>query len=160
MLGKARVPRTSSQVEGQMGVLKNVDSSGKRHTTVEVAHRDPFKKFGKRFEAMLGRLGDDPEDCEEIEIEEELSGEELLVHRRMELRGGLTEMERLFLFGKLGGLNDKDAALAAGYSMSVAENTKQKVWKPRVVAEFARVKQALVQELMITFGLQPENRSS
>ena len=26
-----------------------------------------------------------------------------------------TDLQRLFLFGKLGGLNDKDAALAAGY---------------------------------------------
>ena len=32
-----------------------------------------------------------------------------------------TDRQRLFLFGKLSGLNDKDAALAAGYSLSVAE---------------------------------------
>jgi hypothetical protein len=38
-----------------------------------------------------------------------------------------TNRQRLFLFGKLSGLNDKDAALAAGYSLSVAENTKQRV---------------------------------
>jgi hypothetical protein len=33
-------------------------------------------------------------------------------------------------------LNDKDAAIAAGYSLSVAENTKQRIWKPRVRDEF------------------------
>jgi len=34
----------------------------------------------------------------------------------------------------LSGLNDKDAAIAAGYSVSVAENTKQRIriWKPYV----------------------------
>jgi len=36
----------------------------------------------------------------------------------------------------LAGLSDKDAALAAGYSVSVAENTKQRIWKPRVRAEW------------------------
>lgn len=46
-----------------------------------------------------------------------------LKKRRSDLRNGLTDRQRLFLFGKLGGLNDKDAALAAGYSLSVAENT-------------------------------------
>jgi hypothetical protein len=51
---------------------------------------------------------------------------------------GLTDMQRLFLFGKLSGLNDKDAAIAAGYSVSVAENTKQRIWKPRARAEFER----------------------
>jgi phage terminase small subunit len=49
-------------------------------------------------------------------------------------------MQRLFLFGKLGGLNDKDAAIAAGYSLSVAENTKQRIWKPQVRAEYERVR--------------------
>ena len=47
--------------------------------------------------------------------------------------------ERHFLFGKLSGLNDKDAAIAAGYSVSVAENTKQRIWKPQVRAEFERL---------------------
>ena len=68
--------------------------------------------------------------------------EEVLEARRSELRNGLTDMQRLFLFGKLGGLNDKDAALAAGYSLSVAENTKQRIWKPRVQAEYERIRQA------------------
>jgi len=52
-------------------------------------------------------------------------------------------MQRLFLFGKLSGLNDKDAAIAAGYSLSVAENTKQRIWKPRVRTEFERLRREL-----------------
>jgi len=65
--------------------------------------------------------------------------EEQLERRRSELRNGLTNRQRLFLFGKLSGLNDKNAALAAGYSVSVAENTKQRIWKPQVRAEFRRL---------------------
>jgi hypothetical protein len=68
-----------------------------------------------------------------------LTLEEKLERRRSELKNGLTDMQRLFLFGKLSGLNDKDAALAAGYSLSVAENTKQRIWKPQVRTEFERV---------------------
>jgi hypothetical protein len=63
--------------------------------------------------------------------------------RRSELRNGLTDKQRLFLFGKLSGLNDRDAAIAAGYSPSVAENTKQRIWKPRVRAQFERLRRAL-----------------
>jgi hypothetical protein len=37
-------------------------------------------------------------------------------------------------------LFDKDAALSAGYSLSVAENTKQRVWRPRVRAEWERLR--------------------
>ena len=37
--------------------------------------------------------------------------EQELEQRRSDLRKGLTNRQRLFLFGKLGGLNDKDAAL-------------------------------------------------
>jgi hypothetical protein len=71
-----------------------------------------------------------------------LSPEEALEQHRSELRNCLTDMQRLFLFGKLSGLNDKDAAIAAGYSVSVAENTKQRIWKPRVRAEFERLQAA------------------
>ena len=70
--------------------------------------------------------------------------EHQLEKRRSDLRNGLTDMQRLFLFGKLGGLNDKDAALAAGYSVSVAENTKQRIRKPQVRAEFERLLQMRV----------------
>ena len=66
--------------------------------------------------------------------------EEQLERRRSELRNGLTDRQRLFLFGKLSGLNDKNAALAAGYALSVAENTKQRIWKPQVRTEYERVK--------------------
>src|SRR5215469_6098820 len=69
--------------------------------------------------------------------------EEQLERRGSELRNGLTDRQRLFLFGKLSGLNDKDAALAAGYSVSVAENTKQRIWKPQVLAEYERVRRTL-----------------
>jgi hypothetical protein len=72
-----------------------------------------------------------------------LTPEEELEARRSELRKGLTDMQRLFLFGKFSGLNDKGAALAAGYSVSVAENTKQRIWKPRVRAEFERLRLGL-----------------
>jgi hypothetical protein len=47
---------------------------------------------------------------------------------------------RQYAFGKLSLLNDKDAALAAGYSVSVAENTKQRIWKPQVRTEYERVR--------------------
>ena len=71
---------------------------------------------------------------------ESLSPEEALKRRRRELANGLTAMQRLFLFGKLSGLNDKAAAIAAGYSLSVAENTKQRIWKPQVLAEYERIR--------------------
>jgi hypothetical protein len=78
-----------------------------------------------------------------FEPTEPLTPEEELEQLRSELRNGLTDMQRLFLFGKLGGLNDKEAALAAGYSLSVAENTKQRIWKPRVREEFERLQLGL-----------------
>ena len=59
-------------------------------------------------------------------------------HADPELR--MTRRQRVFVLEKLVGLNDKDAALAAGYSLSVAENTKQRIWKPRVRAEYERVR--------------------
>ena len=60
--------------------------------------------------------------------------------KRSDLRNGLTRRQRTFLLKKLVGLNDKDAALSAGYSLSVAENTKQRIWKPRVGAEWGRLR--------------------
>jgi hypothetical protein len=43
-----------------------------------------------------------------------------------QLRGSdeITRLQRTFLLEKLVGLNDKDAALAAGYSLSVAEKCR------------------------------------
>jgi len=51
-------------------------------------------------------------------------------------------MQLAFIHHKiLYGMNDKDAAIAAGYAPSVAENTLQKIWaKPGVKAEFERLK--------------------
>lgn len=47
----------------------------------------------------------------------------------------ITRLQRTFLLEKLLGLTDKDAALAAGYSLSVAENTNQKIWAKQGVRE-------------------------
>jgi len=56
---------------------------------------------------------------------------------------GLTRKQHAFIREKVLGMNDKDAALAAGYSLPVAENTKQKIWKPRVREEFERLNESL-----------------
>ena len=50
----------------------------------------------------------------------------------------ITRLQRTFLLEKLAGLNDKEAALAAGYPLGVAENTKQKIRaKPGVQEAFS-----------------------
>ena len=51
-----------------------------------------------------------------FESSEPLSSQEQLEARGSELRNSLTDMQQLILFGKLSGMNDKDAVLAAGYS--------------------------------------------
>ena len=57
---------------------------------------------------------------------------------------GLSREERTFILEKLVGLNDKDAAIAAGFTLSMAENTKQKIWSRLAVRrEFDRLAQAL-----------------
>ena len=65
---------------------------------------------------------------------------------------------------KLVGLNDKDAALAAGYSLSVAENTKQRIWKPRVRAEWERLRCEVATRIksvpLSTDNRTPDGRSS
>jgi hypothetical protein len=53
--------------------------------------------------------------------------EESLNAKRSAVRNGLTRRQRIFLLEKLVGLSGKDAALAAGYSLSVSENTKQRM---------------------------------
>jgi hypothetical protein len=63
--------------------------------------------------------------------------------RRHRLLNGFTRRQRTFIFEKLLGLNDKNAALAAGYSVSVAENTKQRIWNDEVREEFGRLKREL-----------------
>ena len=68
--------------------------------------------------------------------------------KRSDLRNGLTYRQRVFLLEKLVGLNDKDAALAAGYSLSVAENTKQRIWKPRVRSEWKRLRREVATRIL------------
>jgi len=68
--------------------------------------------------------------------------------KRSDLRNGLTRRQRTFVLEKLVGLNDKDAALSAGYSLSVAENTKQRIWKPQVRAEWERLRCELAANLL------------
>jgi hypothetical protein len=100
----------------------------------------------RMMESILARVDQEisrdfgSDDFEQLK---KLTPQEELESRRSELRNGLTDMQRLFLFGKLSGLNDKDAAIAAGYSVSVAENTKQRIWKPRVRREFERLRRDL-----------------
>ena len=69
--------------------------------------------------------------------------------KRSDAMNGLSRRQRTFILEKLVGLNDKEAALAAGYSLSVSENTKQKVWKPEVHAEFERLKNQLRRSLRL-----------
>ena len=71
------------------------------------------------------------------------SDQVLFEDKRWELRNGLSDRERRFILEKLVGLNDKNAALAAGYSVSMAENTKQRIWSDKVRQEFERLKQGL-----------------
>jgi hypothetical protein len=74
-----------------------------------------------------------------ISVAEAGETEESVKGKRSDLRNGLTRRQRIFVLEKLVGLSDKDAALAAGYSLSVSENTKQRIWKPRVRGEFERL---------------------
>ena len=69
--------------------------------------------------------------------------------KRSELRNGLTRRQRTFILEKLVGLNDKDAALVAGYSLSVAENTKQRIWKPPVRAEWERLQREVAARVQL-----------
>ena len=74
--------------------------------------------------------------------------EESLNAKRSDVRNGLTRRQRIFLLEKLVGLSDKDAALAAGYSLSVSENTKQRIWKPRVRNEWERLRSVVANRLL------------
>lgn len=80
----------------------------------------------------------------ETAAEERLREQEAAEQRRSELLSGLTRRQRHFILEKLLGNSDKDAALLAGYSLSVAENTKQRIWKPVVRSEFERLQLHLV----------------
>jgi hypothetical protein len=52
----------------------------------------------------------------------------------------LSLRQHAFVREKILGMSDKDAALAAGYAPSMADNTKHKLWTPQVTAEFERLK--------------------
>src|ERR1035438_533163 len=66
---------------------------------------------------------------------------------RSALLKGLSRRQRTFLLEKLVGLNDKEAALAAGYALSVAKNTKQRIWTIPVRLEFERRSEEHTSEL-------------
>jgi hypothetical protein len=83
-----------------------------------------------------------------ISVAEAGETEEWLNAERSDLRNGLTRRQRIFLLEKLVGLSDKDAALAAGYSLSVSENTKQRIWKPRVRNEWERLRSVVANRLL------------
>lgn len=100
------------------------------------------EKVGRGFSLLTARQqrvagaskSDEVGACEQAQIQVFVEA------KRSDLRNGLTRRQRAFILEKLVGLNDKDAALAAGYSLSVAENTKQRIWKPRVRAEWERLR--------------------
>ncbi len=61
--------------------------------------------------------------------------------KRIKLLGGLSGLQHAFIREKVFGLSDKDAAILAGYSLSVANNTKQKIWsKSGVREEYQRLR--------------------
>ncbi len=63
--------------------------------------------------------------------------------KAIRIRGLTTRRQHAFLREKVLGMNDKEAAVAAGYSLSVAENTKQKLWaKPEMRWESERLKES------------------
>ena len=76
--------------------------------------------------------------------ETEQSRSDVAGARRSDILNGRTREERTFILEKLAGLNDKDAALAAGFTLSMAENTKQKIWsRPGLREEFEQLQEAL-----------------
>ena len=63
--------------------------------------------------------------------------------------GQVTRRERTFLLEKLVGLSDRRAAIAAGYSLSMANNTKQKIWsRPNMLEEMEALKLAAARQLI------------
>jgi hypothetical protein len=97
--------------------------------------------------AMPRRVFHDSE-SDEITASEQANIQEFVKAKRLDLRNGLTHRQRTFILEKLVGLNDKDAALSVGYSLSVAENTKQRIWKPRVRTEWERLRSELSARLL------------
>jgi hypothetical protein len=93
-----------------------------------------------------------------ITASEQAKIQQFVKAKSSDLRNGLTPRQRTFVLEKLVGLNDKDAGLAAGYSLSVAENTKQRIWRPRVRAEWERLRcevaARLVRHIQVSEGGQ------
>jgi DNA-directed RNA polymerase specialized sigma24 family protein len=87
-------------------------------------------------------------ESDENTASEQTNKQEFVKTKRSDLLNGLTRRQRTFILEKLVGLNDKDAALSAGYSLSVAENTKQRIWKPRVRAESGRLRCEIAARLL------------
>jgi hypothetical protein len=84
---------------------------------------------------------------DELPASEQSDNRQFLKRPRSDLHNGLTRRQRMFILEKLVGRNDKDSALSAGYSLSVAENTKQRIWKPHVRLEFERLLHQIGQDL-------------
>jgi len=78
-----------------------------------------------------------------------------------DLLNGLTRRQRTFILEKLVGMNDKNAALLAGYSLGVSRNTKEKIWKLNVRAEFERLMEAFQMQVRIALlkKLEAEKRN-
>jgi len=73
---------------------------------------------------------------------------------------GLLRRQRHFILEKLIGQTDKTAAIAAGYSVSTAENTKQKIWaRAGVRAEFKRLRGIMI-ETICSCAARSEKRAS
>jgi hypothetical protein len=87
-------------------------------------------------------------ESDENTASEQANMQDFIEAKRSDLRNGLTRRQRTFILEKLVGLNDRDAALCAGYSLSVAENTKQRIWKPQVRAEWERLRCELAARLV------------
>jgi phage terminase small subunit len=79
-----------------------------------------------------------------------------------DLLNGLSRRERTFVLEKLLGMKDLDAALCSGYSRSMARNTKQKIWKPHVQAEFQRLTEIFTLQVhkMLLTKLEAQERNT
>lgn len=130
------IPRTKARPGRTKRLTENNDRTGKKRPP-KVGSRYRLITGGKQVFHRGAEVGHKPVTRTQKYAEA----------RRSELRNGLTDRQRRFVLEKIAGRNDKDAALAAGYSLSVAENTKQRVWKTHVRAEFIRIEWVIVQKI-------------
>ena len=98
--------------------------------------------------AAEGAAGSEDSKSDVADASKQATEQAGLEARRLELRKWLTRRQRIFILEKLVGLNDKNAALAAGYSLSVGENTKQRIWNPYVRQEFERLQSELRSQII------------